>query len=112
MQRYSKSRTFAVIQEIGSGLNISFLWRKTSEPSVKELVVTRAVMPHSGYETKDQIINLLVKSGATVRYFDREESQWMDVSDQLGMLRAPGPRDGQWAVPTLEDFEESYLTTQ
>jgi len=58
---------------------------------------------------RDNIIALLAKAGMTVRYFDAEESKWMDISTTGGLEPAKGNRDGTWAQPSLEQFKEEYL---
>jgi len=113
-KRVSKSRTFAVLLANGETFGIWFLWR--------EIILDDARVPRStkleadslkttwSLKERDNVIELLVKTGTTVRYYDPEEKQWMDHSRQYGLVRAPGNRDGSWGIPrTLQMFEEDYL---
>lgn len=77
-------------------------------------------MPLLGHDTqrgkftgsdRDALIDLLVRAGLTVRFYDPEEKQWMDHSMLYGLVRAPGERDGTWGTPSLEEFESDYLRT-
>jgi len=63
-------------------------------------------------EEKNALIELLVDAGLTVRFFQEDEHQWMDNSHQFGYIPAPGNRSGQWAFPTIEEFERDYLLTK
>lgn len=106
-----KSRTFAVfIPGAQITQDIRLLWLETKE-GVKTLVLNQAHMAYQGEHSAGEAINLLVRAGITARYYDREEKQWMDYSLAGGLVRAPGSRDGQWAQPSIEEFEEHYLQT-
>lgn len=110
-RQLSKSRTFAIVPT-KAALGVWFLWRVTDAIAGKSWLEVDP-FPTLWAEGKvDQIIQLLVRAGLTVRYYDSEEKQWMDQSTQFGLLRAPGNRDGTWGPPTTTgEFEEQYLKT-
>lgn len=103
-----KSRTFAV--SLPKFETVTFLWMV--EPQNKDKPGSLEWLTHqwNGMEKEeDAVIALLVAAGLTVRFYDPEERQWMDQSRMYGLVRAPGYRDGTWGVPTLSEFQESYL---
>lgn len=107
-----KSRMFAVVLTFGGEVGAYFLHKRTEKDGEQ----TKTYLDIQGHKLafpvnyKDEVIDLLVKAGLTVRFYDQEEKQWMDHSVAYGYVRAPGNRDGTWGVPTtLEDFEENYL---
>jgi len=111
-----KSKTFAVLLLEGERLGAYFLVRVLHE--TVELQEGASVMvPYLSIETcetewgwRDQnnLIKMLVAAGVTVRFFDKEEKQWMQFSEE-GYVQIPGNRDGSWIIPQLEDFERDYL---
>lgn len=103
----SKSRTFAVIINVGSSLGFYFLHKETRDGESK-LKVKFKVSPLDS-KNKDALISLLSDAGLTVRFYDHEEKQWMDMSASVGYVPAPGNRDGTWGKPSLEEFERDYL---
>lgn len=115
-KQVSKSKTFAVVLVFGSELGAYFICRRTDREEGKDpltyLDVEAHRIPGWGPKERDQVIDLLIKAGLTVRYFDSEESQWMDQSRSYGLVRAPGSRDGSWGPPlSVGDFERDYLET-
>jgi hypothetical protein len=108
--RVSNSRRFAVVMTYGATMGVYFLWKRTEvETGTSSLENEAYQFPKEWGPEKDSIIELLKKAGLTVRYFDREEKQWMDQSSQYGLTPAPGRRDGGWDFPNLETFERDYL---
>ena len=86
------------------------MWKQTKgeDPPALEYDVKTFTHPTETIE----IIDLLVRAGMVVRFYDPEEKVWMDQSKVKGVTRAPGNRDGQWGFPTsLELFEKEYLDT-
>lgn len=113
-KQVSKSKTFAVVLTFGTELGAYFLCRKTEKETGADpktfLDVQAYKMPQWGPKDRDAVIELLVKAGLTVRFYDPEESQWMDQSQSYGLVRAPGSRDGTWGPPiTVEEFSKDYL---
>lgn len=115
MKQVLKSKTYAIVLVNGAQLGVYFLCRKTEKEGEKSstfLDLQGYKTPNWGPREKDSVIELLVKAGLTVRFFDPEESQWMDQSISYGLVRAPGTREGVWGPPlTVEDFERDYLAT-
>jgi hypothetical protein len=107
----SKSKTFAVIMTQGEQLGVKFLWM------VKEVDSDAATLEENNHLTpwalkdQDSLIELLVKGGMTVRFYDPEEKQWLEHSLLGGYNAAPGSRDGQYSTPTLDEFKRDYLQT-
>lgn len=92
---------------VGGTLRITSIWKRKEEGKEPTLEVreTNGFLPGQ----KDLLIKLLVKSGLTVRFYDPEEKNWMDISELYGVVRAPGSRDGTWGKPDLDEFEKDYL---
>lgn len=106
---------FAVVLVLGNTLGAYFICKKTEQEEGSE---PNTFLDINAYQSpwppaqRDAMIELLVKAGLTVRFFDAEEQQWMDNSTAFGYVRAPGNRDGTWGPPlTLDEFEENYLRT-
>lgn len=112
--RVSKSRLFAVVLTRGGNLEVHYLWRRTENVGTgqqeKHLIHRHVATPWKVGD-KDHLIKLLTEAGTSVRYFDPDESKWMEASDQVGLMSVAGPRDGQWGPPNLEQFEQEYLLT-
>lgn len=115
MKRVAKSRQFAVVLVLGNTMGAYFICRRTEQEDAEE---AKTFLDINAYQSpwppaqKDALIELLVKAGLTVRFYDPEEQQWMDNSLSYGYVRAPGNRDGTWGPPaTVEEFEENYLRT-
>jgi len=111
-----KSRVYAVVLTSGNQLGAYFMCRKTEVENGKEgepfLDIQAHVTPWKVTE-KAPLIDLLSKVGLTVRFFDPEESQWMEQSEQSGSVRVQGARDGSWGPPqTVAEFEETYLNAR
>lgn len=107
---YAKSRVFAVLIEAGIELHFYVMWRRSLPGTNERMLMERfKKFPLERTSTKDDLIALLAVGGVTVRYFDRGERQWMDFSEQYGLVRVPGDRDGHWDKPDLEAFERDYL---
>lgn len=113
-KKVTKSRVFAVVLTFGAELGAYFIHKRVEVEGDE----TRTGLEIESHKTKwpatdrDSLIELLVTAGLTVRFFDREEAQWMDRSKAYGYVRAPGTRDGTWGPPTtVEDFEKDYLLT-
>lgn len=110
MARLSKSRTHAVVLENGHLLDVRFLWRLTDQDSGEQTLQEQAQLtPWYAYH-RDVLVDLLVKAGLFVRFFDYDEKQWMENSIIGGYNRCPGSRDAQWSRPTLEEFDRDYLS--
>lgn len=111
-----KSRTFATVLVLGNELGAYFLCQKTeTDQETGEQTTFLDIQSHRTNlepKHKDDLIQMLVKAGLTVRFYDPEEKQWMDLSTSYGLVRAPGARDGTWGPPTTaEEFNEEYLGT-
>lgn len=106
--KISRSRTFAVVTESGGRLQILMLWRTVTGGGLNELCTARATDWDPG--SRDKVVSLLVMAGLTVRSYDAEEKRWMDQSALYGVVGAPGARDGTWGLPSLEEFEQRYLS--
>lgn len=111
-ESYRKSRTFAVVLTYGETLGVYFLWKQTGTRSAQKSLEFNTCETPWPVGDKDTLIDLFVKAGLTVRFYDEEEKQWMDHSKIYGLIRAPGSRDGQWGFPTtIEQFEAEFLAT-
>lgn len=108
-----KSRTFAVLKQGLGFVDVTFLVRVASTGINTE---TKKELDHKNKRiwslNQDVLVDFLVAAGLTVRYYDPEEKQWMDQSFLYGVVVAPGARDGAWGMPTLEEFETSYLAVK
>jgi 2-hydroxychromene-2-carboxylate isomerase len=116
-QSFAKSRTFAVVisspDASGSRLQpeqVHFLYRLTSG-GLSQLLHKATDIRNWHLLDEAELVEFLKNAGLTVRHFNKGESQWQDTSTQLGIVRAPGNRDGSWGVPTLLEFERDYLPT-
>lgn len=113
VKRVSKSKTFAVILTPGNALGVYFICKKTEEEdgASSTFLDIQSLQTHDWTaRDRNQVIELLKFAGLTVRYYDAEESQWMDDSRSYGLTRAPGSREGTWGPPTsIEEFQEYYL---
>lgn len=109
--RKSKSRTFAVILTPGNTLTVDYLWLEKDVDTFEEKLVHHKQNTPWIAEHKNVLVELLKKGGITARFYDPEEKQWLDDSLNYGYVAAPGPRDGQWGMPSLEEFKTEYLAT-
>jgi len=107
----TKSPTYAVLPHRTEQQDVYFFFVKKIHGQLQidqELKATYQ-RPCFPVGERDVVIELLVKAGITVRYFDAEESKWMDQSASGGLEPAPGNRDGSWTPPNLESFQQDYL---
>jgi len=112
MQKTTKSPTYAVMPHRKGMQDVYFLHIEKKHQEIGKPVETLKQAyqrPCFPVELRDEIISVLAKAGITVRYFDEEESKWMDISETGGLEPAPGQRDGSWASPSIEDFKSDYL---
>jgi hypothetical protein len=116
LKQVRKSRVFAVVLTSGNELGVYFICRKTELEDGRAGPTYLDIQAHRtpwAVAEKSALIDLLSKAGLTVRFFDPEESQWMEQSETVGSVRVPGPRDGAWGPPrTVAEFEESYLNVR
>ncbi len=108
-KRLSKSRTFAVVLTKGGNLEVKFLWMVTDKDSGEETLEDNNHLTPWIESYRDTLIEMLVKGGLSVRFYDSEEKIWLEHSLLHGYNAAPGSRDGQYAPPTLDEFKEDYL---
>jgi len=111
MQRFTRSRTFAVLIREQGLYGAYMLYRKTpvGEGDGKPELIDTVKRGFWPADKVDDLIDILKLGGLTVRYFDYTEKLWMDHSIQYGLVPAPGARDGSWSFPSLESFERDYI---
>lgn len=108
MARVRKSRAFAIVLDQPEYLGFYFLQKVETEDDLPKLILRDHYVP-SGLE-KDDLIELLKKVGLTVRFYDREEKCWKEVSEDRGVEAVPGPRDGTFGLPqNTQDFDQFFL---
>lgn len=126
MKKVKTSRKFAVLLNAGDVLGVYFVYHREETvempygqayaqvdwKTTKSLVVDDQ-LTNIPVSLKGALTTVLTAAGLTVRFFDDEEKQWMDVSKEQGSVRAPGNRDGSWGPPTnLVDLERDYLAVK
>jgi len=111
MAKTTKSPTYAVLPHRQEQQDVYFFYVKKmhGQLQIDEELIATYQRPSFPVGERDVVIELLTKAGITVRYFDKEESKWMDQSALGGLEPAPGNRDGSWTPPILESFKQDYL---
>jgi len=105
----AKSKTIVVALPNGERLAFYYLCKKT--------VRVDGVVQDVFLDIKDYlstfpltqlgaVIDLLIKTDITVRYYDPEEKNWMAQDLNQGPRKVSGNRDGSFAIPrNLEEFD-------
>jgi len=81
-----------------------YMWRSRQEGEMRlGMSVISSEIP------EEDKVQLLVRAGCRVRYYDEEGKEWVEESLEDGVRVVSGSRDGTWGVPSLEQFEKEYL---